>query len=138
MLDKFVDNAISLRNVPYADLGYTDKGLDCVGLVAKSAYDTGLLPEEYWQKVKLNKNKVARNRDLYEALCSLCDKAPFDSIKRGDILIFNVARVAHPTHLAIALGGGLIIQASNIHKKVVINNFVDTLETKLIGVFRIK
>ena len=122
-LEGAIEEAMSLRGVPYLWGGMSSKGVDCSGLVRISfLMNDILLPRNASQQVFCGKGiEVSRPdiKDRTEAQVkeNYNSKTALEAIgqlKRGDLVFFGNTETGRITHVGIYLGDGEIIHASHM------------------------
>lgn len=100
---RIIENAMNFINTPYRLGGFSEKGIDCSGLVKKSYEAAGItLPRTSREQAKTG------------------EIVPISAIKPGDLLFFG--KKGRINHVGIYLGDNKFIHASRESGKVVIAN----------------
>lgn len=100
-----VATALRFTGIPYLWGGNTVKGFDCSGLVKLSFFLNGvLLPRNASQQVKLG-----TELDVSRVLDGDCS-----ALLPGDLLFFGNRDTGRVTHVALYIGGGRIVHASQL------------------------
>jgi len=105
-ITRVIENALGFLGTPYRFGGTGRSGIDCSGLVKKVFGGVGVqLPrtacQQYQEGTVISK----------------------DDLAAGDLLFFSRLKSLRPTHVALYLGNGLILHASQKARKVVIESF---------------
>lgn len=92
--DKFVEAARGWVDVPYKHLGRDRYGIDCVGVLIKSAHETGF--STYDTK---NYSRQPSPREFLRELKGHLDRIQKRDAGHGDVVVFQ--EPSHPCHVGI-------------------------------------
>jgi cell wall-associated NlpC family hydrolase len=123
-----VEAARKYLGVKFAHTGRSDKGLDCIGLVALVAKDLG-----YEFRDNRNYSKRPHPDVMIRGIEQFAKKVK-GGWKPGDILVFSHASV--PCHCAIATGDDTMIHCPATRPRKVNETTIGHYAEKVIGVSR--
>jgi len=113
-------DALRYRGVPYRWGGFTSRGLDCSGLVARVLMQNGI-------------HAPHNSASLYK----LGQKVTYSQLKAGDLLFFNT-RGRGISHVGIYLGDNKFVHASSGSREVTVSSLSDKYyQRRLVGARRL-
>ena len=132
--EEFVNIARTWIDVPYKDKGRSRYGVDCIGLVIKSAHEVGWTDYD-----TLNYPRRPNPKDFLRELKNQLDRIPKSDISHGDIAVFAEPR--HPCHTGIIdideCGNVYVIHAYAPAKKVIREPMTSQRKERMVMAFRI-
>jgi len=118
---------------PFLHQGRTDKGLDCVGLIARVAKDLNLSNYDFLQY-----NQIP-NPILFMSILRSCpdwDRISIQEITVGDVLVLKLSE--YPCHLAFLATESRIIHALSLRGRVCEHRLSSDWRRKIRDCFRFK
>lgn len=116
--DDFVNYALTLQGVQYRHQGRNEFGLDCLGIVVMCIQHFGFKGYQDNANYSPNVNGLVFKKALDEQAIVLLNK---DAYQKGDMFLLEMNR--QPQHIAIYIGGGKILHATQESGKVCVVGF---------------